>query len=274
MGLIVVVITLLLGSSAVCVEATKDPQTNSPLKCQGSRPNECDGKCVNLQNDKENCGDCGKVCRGGDICQKGKCVNPNNNNGASNNNSLININNRATCFDGIKNGDETGIDCGGSCQPCSQQVSSPIMPINNPGNINIPPGEILNPSNGTGPSSAGQGAEAPAGNNVAPVTPNQVDLTGIWGCDDGGHYYIRQLGNAVWWYGENDPNSPSFSNVFYGTISDYSPTSIITGNWADVPKGKYASSSGTLTLAIETNNKLHVTQQTGSFGGTSWVRPI
>jgi hypothetical protein len=100
------------------------------------------------------------------------------------------------------------------------------------------------------------------------------DLTGVWGCNDGAHYYIRQIGNVVWWYGENDPSSPSFSNVFYGTISEYSPTYIITGNWADVPKGKYASQSGTLTLAIETNNKLATMKQTGNFGGTSWVRPV
>src|SRR5690606_26707099 len=24
-----------------------------------------------------------------------------------------------TCSDGIKNGDETGVDCGGSCEPCA-----------------------------------------------------------------------------------------------------------------------------------------------------------
>ena len=100
------------------------------------------------------------------------------------------------------------------------------------------------------------------------------DLTGVWGCDDGGHYYIRQIGNTIWWYGENDANSPSFSNVFYGTIMEYSPSYVITGNWADVPKGKYASSSGTLRLMVETNNKLATMQQTGNFGGTSWVRPI
>lgn len=26
-----------------------------------------------------------------------------------------------TCFDGVQNGDETGIDCGGSCAPCSSE---------------------------------------------------------------------------------------------------------------------------------------------------------
>ena len=30
-----------------------------------------------------------------------------------------------TCSDGIKNGDETGVDCGGSCSACSA-VSMPI----------------------------------------------------------------------------------------------------------------------------------------------------
>jgi len=28
------------------------------------------------------------------------------------------------CFDGLKDGDETGIDCGGSCQPCGFSVSN------------------------------------------------------------------------------------------------------------------------------------------------------
>lgn len=39
----------------------------------------------------------------------------NNNNNTTNNN---NNNTTATCSDGIKNGDETGVDCGGSCPTC------------------------------------------------------------------------------------------------------------------------------------------------------------
>jgi hypothetical protein len=101
------------------------------------------------------------------------------------------------------------------------------------------------------------------------------DLTGLWGCNDGGYYYIRQIGNVVWWYGvdSRNRNSPSFANVFYGTITRSSPGDIITGKWADVPEGR-TSSSGTLKLMIETNNKLAAMQQTGGFGGTSWTRPI
>jgi hypothetical protein len=33
-----------------------------------------------------------------------------------------------TCTDGKQNGDETGIDCGGSCAPCAQKVSCPAPP--------------------------------------------------------------------------------------------------------------------------------------------------
>src|SRR3990167_4242917 len=30
------------------------------------------------------------------------------------------------CYDGIKNGDETGTDCGGSCKPCGVSVTQII----------------------------------------------------------------------------------------------------------------------------------------------------
>ena len=31
-----------------------------------------------------------------------------------------------TCNDGIKNGDETGVDCGGSCSRCGRRIRSPL----------------------------------------------------------------------------------------------------------------------------------------------------
>lgn len=94
-----------------------------------------------------------------------------------------------------------------------------------------------------------------------------MDLTGVWNCDDGGKYYIRQLGNKVWWYGENNPNSPGWSNVMYGTISG----NTINGNWADVPKGG-TMNNGVMKLNIENNNRLSATQKTGGFGGSVWTR--
>lgn len=117
-GLIAVII-ILLGDFAVCAEAANDPQTGNPQtenpqtkqpqKCPGSKPDECDGKCVNLQNDEENCGDCGNVCNPGEVCNNGKCINSNNNK-------------KATCTDGKKNGKETDIDCGGpTCPACANE---------------------------------------------------------------------------------------------------------------------------------------------------------
>jgi len=76
------------------------------------------------------------------------------------------------------------------------------------------------------------------------------------GCNDFAIYYIRQVGNKVWWYGETNPYNPNWSNAFYGTIGSSSPGDVINGDWADVPKGK-TSYSGTLRLMIETK------QQTG-----------
>lgn len=69
-GLIVVFITLLLGSPAVCIEAT----TDVPLICGGYTPDQCNGQCVNLQTDVQNCGTCGNTCDTGEICQNGQCV--------------------------------------------------------------------------------------------------------------------------------------------------------------------------------------------------------
>jgi hypothetical protein len=47
-----------------------------------------------------------------------------------------------------------------------------------------------------------------------------IDLTGVWNCDDKGTYYLRQIGNTLWWYGEQKSNNPLWSNVAHGTITD------------------------------------------------------
>jgi Collagen triple helix repeat (20 copies) len=62
----------------------------------------CHGACANLQTDVQNCGSCGNACSNGSACVNGNCA-------------LA----TATCSDGIKNGSETGVDCGGgTCAPC------------------------------------------------------------------------------------------------------------------------------------------------------------
>jgi hypothetical protein len=92
------------------------------------------------------------------------------------------------------------------------------------------------------------------------------NLTGRWQGNDGGTYYIRQIGNRIWWLGE-DSNGEAWSNVFHGSISG----NRVSGDWADVPKGSMRQ-SGTLTLQFTAPDRLRAVSQTGGFGGTEWQK--
>lgn len=96
--------------------------------------------------------------------------------------------------------------------------------------------------------------------------PN-VDLTGVWSCDDGGIYYIRQLENIVWWDGEEATTNPSWANVARGTISGDS----VTLDYADVPEGN-SDGYGLLVLDIRSNDELKAKEKPESYGGSRWVR--
>jgi hypothetical protein len=61
----------------------------------------CGASCVNTSSDPNNCGMCGLVCMS-QACVSGICATP-----------------PPSCVDGIKNGNETDVDCGGAiCGPC------------------------------------------------------------------------------------------------------------------------------------------------------------
>jgi len=96
------------------------------------------------------------------------------------------------------------------------------------------------------------------------------DLTGPWGSNDGGTYYLRQIGDAVWWMGLDGTDGRNFSNVFHGTRQ----ANLITGQWSDVPRGG-AMSSGSLVIEIVQTPRgvqLRKREGTGGFGGTTWFR--
>ena len=102
-----------------------------------------------------------------------------------------------------------------------------------------------------------------------------IVLDGTWQADDGGLYYLRQIGNELWWAGlSNDTlecatnlhRGIAFTNVFHGTISG----ATATGIWADVPRGQ-SLQSGTLTLNVA-NDVIQRQAVTGGFGATHWVR--
>ncbi|MGD0886769.1 MAG: hypothetical protein ABSA46_18160 [Thermodesulfovibrionales bacterium] len=98
------------------------------------------------------------------------------------------------------------------------------------------------------------------------------NLTGTWQCTtDGSLYYIRQVNDEVWWYGEQMPTNPSFSNTAHGTFDGVIALML---NWADVPKGS-TSSNGILLIEVTPPTATAAAMmmpvyQTGGFGCGMW----
>jgi hypothetical protein len=101
-------------------------------------------------------------------------------------------------------------------------------------------------------------------------------LTGSWIANDNGMYYVRQIGNDVWWVGFSSESQYGvgdihrglvFTNVFHGTVSG----NTITGNFVDLPKGQM-SSYGPLTLTWNQVNELESVAAPGAYRATSWKR--
>lgn len=91
-----------------------------------------------------------------------------------------------------------------------------------------------------------------------------LNLTGIWSCDDGSRYYLRQVGDTVAWLGESEDGSRS--NIAFGRIDG----STVELTWMDVPKGS-GTGYGSLTLNAK-SDKMALVQETGGFGGSIWTR--
>lgn len=98
-----------------------------------------------------------------------------------------------------------------------------------------------------------------------------VDLNGTWKNNDGGYYYIRQIGNTIWWSGMSGNGAgTTWSNVFKGTLNG----DVISGDWSDVPRGSILS-FGQISLKIFYTNsgiQLRRTYATGGFGGSLWYK--
>lgn len=107
-------------------------------------------------------------------------------------------------------------------------------------------------------------SQPPIAQPPATLQPAQLNLTGVWNCDDGGTYYLRQMGNVVWWDGDR---SPQWANVARGTISGKT----LNLEYADVPEGK-GSGYGTLVLDIISNDELRAKEKPESYSGSRWWR--
>ena len=92
-----------------------------------------------------------------------------------------------------------------------------------------------------------------------------VDLTGDWRASTGENFYVRQVNNTIWWYGESSAKNENWTSVAYGTLAG----NTVKLNWTDVPKGN-ASLMGTLMLSVASDKELQLIDQTGGWGGKDW----
>ncbi len=91
------------------------------------------------------------------------------------------------------------------------------------------------------------------------------NLTGYYSANDGGHYYVRHIGQKVFWFGEH-PNG-IWANVYEGTLSGRT----INGGFFDVPKGKIAG-KGSLDLKVSCDGKTITKTAGANFGGSVWTK--
>ena len=97
-----------------------------------------------------------------------------------------------------------------------------------------------------------------------------VNLTGAWGADDIGTYYLRQIGKTLWWLGLSRDQGRTFANVFHGTVAG----EVIQGDWIDVPMGQApVLGNGSLTLnGGSQSTELIKISRSSAFGALTWTK--
>jgi len=102
------------------------------------------------------------------------------------------------------------------------------------------------------------------------MSADPASLTGTWMANDGGMYFLRQIGDTLWWLGLSagllHPGL-QFCNVFHASVTG----SAVTGDWSDVPRGA-ASCRGTLTLRPAGEDQLLRVAESGGYGASIWRR--
>ncbi|MBL8679392.1 MAG: hypothetical protein JNK05_09520 [Myxococcales bacterium] len=65
---------LLAACGSPVVGGTTDSGVDVAPMCEGGAQTVCSGRCVDPQNDRNNCGTCGRECPGGQACRMGMCT--------------------------------------------------------------------------------------------------------------------------------------------------------------------------------------------------------
>ncbi len=116
---------------------------------------------------------------------------------------------------------------------------------------------------------------------IACATDDPTDvgeLTGAWRGSEGGIYYIRQVGDCVWWFGTDvmaiEPgltDQNGFANVASGRVRGTQ----VDIEWADLPLGDTMGGGGLTFVYDEESDQLVMTEQRGDwqpFGGSTLTR--
>lgn len=104
---------------------------------------------------------------------------------------------------------------------------------------------------------------------VAPTA--RGTLTGIWGGDDLGTYYLRQVGNRLWWLGTSPDRGRFFATVFAGLVTPNGTGIVVRGEYADVPMGT-AQGAGRLNLRSTDLVTLHAVDDSGGYRARRWEK--
>jgi hypothetical protein len=101
-----------------------------------------------------------------------------------------------------------------------------------------------------------------------------ASLTGVWHGNDGGTYYMRQIGDVVWWIGLSGGNDGrTYSNIFKGTMTTLAGYgNVIEGEFVDVPRGGIMNSGKLLLNIDEGPTRCCLFKISGAFGTTTWGR--
>jgi hypothetical protein len=104
------------------------------------------------------------------------------------------------------------------------------------------------------------------------------ELTGAWQGDDTGVYYIRHVGDCLWWFGTEikdvEPGvtgQRGFANVASGRVDG----TRIELEWADVPMGNILNGGGLALMYDAQDDQLVITERRGEgvpFGATVFTR--
>jgi hypothetical protein len=129
--------------------------------------------------------------------------------------------------------------------------------------------------------SAGAGAPATDLSAIACATADPTDvgeLTGAWEGSEGGRYWIRQVGDCVWWFGTDVKDlargatgQNGFANVASGRIDG----TRVDVEFADLPLGDVLGGGG-LTLVYDAEkDRMTIVEQRGdwqTYGARTFTR--